>query len=176
MLAVSAGVSLLLLAAGPGWAGGKKNAAESSKEKEAAPASFNKTFQWEEKVVGPKDKAVDHDKIAAMQEQGRRDEAARKKEPPKKAERPAGVNGPASSVIPTQDIEKPRAVTMRKASYNAPAPRHHDEVDNLLAENGVGSSDDGGRDGLNKVFGGSPSGAAKHKVAAKHGKRARHRR
>ena len=174
MLAVSAGVSLLLLAAGPGWAGGQKSYGDSGKEKEAAPASFNKTFQWEEKVVGPKDRAVDRDKIAAMQEQGRRDEAARKNAPPRKTERPAGVNGPASSTIPTQDIEKPHAVTVRKASYTAPAPKHHDEVDSLLAENGVGQSDDGGRDGLNKVFGGSSS--SKHKVAAKHGKRARRRR
>src|SRR5579871_1585871 len=136
MLAVSAGVSLLLLAAGPGWAGGgKKNAADSAKEKEAAPASFNKTFQWEEKVVGPKDKGVDHDKIAAMQEQGRRDEAARKQEPPKRPVHTAGVNDPASSTIPTQDIERPHAVTLRKASY-APAPKQHDELDSLLAENG----------------------------------------
>ncbi|HVU52821.1 MAG TPA: hypothetical protein VHL80_19200 [Polyangia bacterium] len=164
----------MLVAAGPGWAGGKKSASEASKEKEATPASFNKTLQWEEKVVGPKDKGVDHAKIAAMQEQGRRDEAARKQAPPKKPERPVGVNDPASSTIPTQDIEKPHAVTMRKASYAAPAPKHHDELDNLLAENGVGSSEDGGRDGLNKVFGGGSS--AKHKVAAKHGKRARHRR
>jgi hypothetical protein len=175
MLAVSAGVSLLLLAAGTGWAGGradKKAAGDSAKDKEAAPASFNKTFQWEERVVGPKNKGVDHAKIAAMQEQGRRDDAAKKKDPPKKAERPQGVNGPASSVIPTQDIEKPHAVTVRKASYT-PAPKQHDELDNLLAENGVGSGDDSGRDGLNKVFGGSP----KHKVAAKHGKRGRsHRR
>ena len=136
MLAVSAGVSLMLLAAGTGWAGGRKRRAETGKDKE--PASFNKTFQWEEKVVGPKDKGVDHDKIAAMQEQGRREDAAKRKEPPKKAERPAGVNGPASSVLPTQDIEKPHAVTMRKASYTPP-PKQHDEIDNVLAENGVGS-------------------------------------
>jgi hypothetical protein len=174
MLAVSAGVSLILLAAGPGWAGGRKSAAEASKDKEAAPASFNKTFQWEEKVVGPKDKGVDHDRIAAMQEQGRRDDAAKKDKPAKKEARPAGVNGPASSVIPTQDIEKPHAVTMRKASY-APAPKQHDALDNLLAENGVGTSDDGGRDGLGKVFGGGHT-ATKHKVAAKHAKRGKHRR
>jgi hypothetical protein len=175
MLAVSAGVSLLLLA-GTGWAGGKKNVAESAKDKEATPASFNKTLQWEEKVVGPKDKGVDHAKIAAMQEQGRRDEAARKQAPPKRAaEHPTGVNDPASSTIPTQDIEKPHAVTLHKASY-APTPKKHDELDNLLAENGAGSSDDGGRDGLNKVFGGGSSSATKHRVAAKHGKRARRRR
>jgi hypothetical protein len=171
MLAVSAGVSLFLLAAGTGWAGGRKSAAESAKDKEAAPASFNKTFQWEEGVVGPKDKAVDHHKIAAMQEQGRREDANRK---PRKSERPTGVNGPASSVIPTQDIEKPHAVTLRKASYTPPPKQQHDEIDNVLAENGVGTSSDGGRDGLNKVFGGG-SGGTKHKVAAKHGKR-RHRR
>jgi hypothetical protein len=169
MLAVSAGVSLLLLAAGPGWAGGKKNGSDSGKDKEAAPASFNKTFQWEEKVVGPKDHRIDHDKIAAMQEQGRREDAARKREP-KKVERTTGVNGPASSVIPTQDIEKPHAVTVRKASYTPP-PKQHDEIDNVLAENGVGSSSDSGRDGLNRVFGGSRS--TKHKVArrSKHARR-----
>src|SRR5262249_23292680 len=160
------GVSLFLLAAGTGWAGGKTKAVDSAKDKEAAPASFNKTFQWEERVVGPKDKGVDHDKIAAMQERGRREDAAQRREAPKKEARPEGVNGRASSVIPTQDIEKPHAVNVRKASY-APAPRQHDEIDNVLAENGVGSGDDSGRDGLNKVFGHSP----KHKLAAKHGKR-----
>jgi hypothetical protein len=171
MLAVSAGISLLLLAAGTGWAGGKKNASEAGKDKEAAPASFNKTFQWEEKVVGPKDNRIDHNKIAAMQEQGRREDAAKRHEP-KKVERTAGVNGPASSVIPTQDIEKPHAVTVRKASFTPP-PKQHDEIDNVLAENGVGASSDGSRDGLNKVFGGS---SKSHRVAAKHGKRARRRR
>jgi hypothetical protein len=172
MLAVSAGVSLLLLTAGSGGAGGRKAASESSKDKE--PASFNKTFQWEEKVVGPKDKGVDHGKIAAMQEQGRREDAVKRREPPKKPTRTEGVNGPASSVIPTQDIEKPHAVTVRKASYTPP-PKQHDEIDNVLAENGVGSSDDSGRDGLNKVFGGGSS-SKPHKVAARHHKRARHRR
>jgi hypothetical protein len=185
MLAVSAGLSLLLLTAGSGWAGGRAKAtAESSKDKE--PASFNKTFQWEERVVGPKDKGVDHDKIAAMQEQGRREDAAKRREPPKRPTRTEGVNGPASSVIPTQDIEKPHAVTVRKASYTPP-PKQHDEIDNVLAENGAGSGDEGGRDGLSKVFGGSSSSGGghavvarsssrPHKVAAKHTKHGRRRR
>jgi hypothetical protein len=175
VLAVSAGVSLMLLAS-VGWAGGKRSASspgESAKDKEAAPASFNKTFQWEEKELGPKDKGVNHDRIAAMQEQGRREDAARKREPAKKPARTEGVNGPASSVIPTQDIEKPAAVRapVRKASYTP--PRQHDAIDNVLAENGVGSGSDEGTDGLNKVFGHSSS--PKHKVArrAKHGRRRR---
>jgi hypothetical protein len=174
MLAVSAGVSLMLLAAGTGWAGGRTKA-DAAKDKEAAPASFNKTFQWEEKVVGPKDKGVDHDKIAAMQERGRREDEAKRQAPPKKVERTAGVNGPASSTIPTQDIEKPHAVTLHKATYTPP-PKHHDEIDSVLAENGVGSGDEGGRDGLNKVFGGGATHPAKaHKAAPKHAKH-RHRR
>ena len=172
MLAVSAGVSLLLLASGAGWAGGKKQSsggttAETGKEKE--PASFNKTFQWEEKVVGPKEKRIDHDRIAAMQEQGRREDAARRREPPKKAARPEGVNGPASSVIPTQDIEKPAAPRSptRRTAYVP--PKQPDAIDNVLADNGVGTSGDS--DGLNSVFG-TKSHKARH---AKHG-RARHHR
>jgi len=178
MLAVSAGVSLLLLASGAGWAGAKNrqgasSVAESGKEKE--PASFNKTFQWEEKVVGPKEKRIDHDRIAAMQEQGRRDDAAKRREPAKKPARAEGVNGPASSVIPTQDIEKPAAARspMRKASYTP--PKQPDAIDNVLAENSAGGSDDG-RDGLGKVFGGSSKHHQLTKHATKHAKHARRRR
>jgi hypothetical protein len=175
-----AGVSLLLLASGAGWAAGKSNdrarspgagSAEASKDKE--PAGFNKTFQWEEKVVGPKEKRIDHDKIAAMQEQGRRDDAAKRREGPKKEKRPEGVNGPAASVIPTQDIEKPlpassvRSASVRKASYTP--PKQPDAIDNVLAENGVGSGDSAG---LGNII-----GPAKHKPAGKRaGKHARHRR
>jgi hypothetical protein len=176
-----AGVSLLLIASGAGWAAGKNRSsassggstAEASKDKE--PASFNKTFQWEEKVVGPKDKRIDHDKIAAMQEQGRREDAAKRREGPKKEKRPAGVNGPAASVIPTQDIEKPlpassvRSAPVRKASYSP--PKQPDAIDDVLAENGVGSGD-AGNGGLGSII-----GPAKHKPAGKHaGKHARHRR
>lgn len=173
-----AGVSLLLIASGAGWAAGKNRnpgatSAEASKEKE--PASFNKTFQWEEKVVGPKEKRIDHDKIAAMQEQGRRDDAAKRREGPKKEKRPQGVNGPAASVIPTQDIEKPlpassvRSAPVRKASYSP--PKQPDAIDNVLAENGVGSGDSG-NGGLGSII-----GPAKHRPAGRHaGKHARHRR
>jgi hypothetical protein len=174
-LAVSAGVSLILLANGAGWAGGKNKATEAGQsgqggqggKDEKEPASFNKTFQWEEKVVGPKEKRIDHDKIAAMQEQGRRDDAAKRREPPKKEGRPRGVNGPASSVIPTQDIEKPSTARapVRKAAYVP--PKQPDAIDNLLAENAASSNDDAG---LGKIVGHS-----KHKPV-KHGKAARHRR
>jgi hypothetical protein len=174
MLAVSVGVSLLLLASGPGWAGGKNRqgaqAADAQKDKE--PASFNKTFQWEEKEMGPKTKGVNHAKIAAMQEQGRREDAERRNAPARKAEHTQGVNDPGAPAIPTQDIEKATAVHL-PAHKAAQTPKQQpDAIDNVLAENGVGTSNDSGRDGLNKVFGGS----SKHKVAAKHAKRAKHRR
>lgn len=181
-LAACAGVSLFLVA-GAGWAGGRNKSrgaqgvADSSKDKEA-PASFNKTFQWEENVMGPKDKGINHDKIAAMREQGRREEALKSAQSPKKRARTEGINGPASSTIPTQDIEKPAPAggirtPMRKASYTP--PKRRDALDNLLAENNGSGVDDGsGRDGLGKVFGGSP--AKSHRVAAKHGKHARRRR
>jgi hypothetical protein len=180
-LAVSAGVSLFLVA-GAGWAGsrnktrGGETVADSGKDKET-PASFNKTFQWEEKVVGPKDKGINHDKIASMREQGRREDALKRTQPPKKVARTEGINGPASSTIPTQDIEKPAPAgsirtPMRKASYVP--PKQPDALDNLLAENsGAGADDASGRDGLGKVFGGSSSKS--HRVA-KHAKHARRRR
>ena len=181
-LAVTAGVSLFLVA-GAGWAGGRnksrggESVADSGKDKET-PASFNKTFQWEEKVVGPKEKGINHDKIAAMREQGRREDAQKRTQPPQKVARTAGINGPASSTIPTQDIEKPAPAgsirtPMRKASYTP--PKQPDALDNLLAENnGSGADDASGRDGLGKVFGGPA--AKSHRVAAKHGKHARRRR
>jgi hypothetical protein len=192
MLVVSAGVTVLLLASGAGWAGGRNNrqgpvgAADSGKEKE--PASFNKTFQWEEKVVGPKDKGVNRDKIAAMQEQGRREDAAKQREPARKPARTQGVNGPATSTIPTQDIEKPAPAgsvraPLRKASYTP--PKSHDEIDNVLAENSGGAGSDEGREGLGKVFASSPSNTHSRSLASsgthratKHAKhaRARHRR
>src|SRR6185436_7741901 len=100
MFAVTAGISLLLLVSGTGWGQGrnrtKGGAPEAGKDKEV-PAGFNKTFQWEEREVGPKNKGVDHDKIAAMQEQGRREDEARRKEQTaghaKKAERADGITG-----------------------------------------------------------------------------------
>ena len=174
-------VSLLLIAAGTGWAGEKSRtkgavSADSGKDKET-PASFNKTFQWEDKVVGPKDKGVDHQKIAAMQEQGRREEAEKRRQDAagagrsKKAARAEGVAAPATATLPTMDIEKPAAARnpVRKASYTQ--PKQHDALDNLLADNGVGSGDEpSGRDGLGKVLGTS---GRSHKT--KHAKHARRR-
>ena len=168
MLAVSAGISLLLLAAGPGWAGGRsrtkgtESAADTTKDKET-PASFNKTFQWEDKVVGPKDKAVDRDKIAAMQEQGRREDAAKRRDEgngrtPRRPARAEGISAPATARrLPTMDIEEAGggAGYVRKAAYTQPT--QHDALDNLLAENGVGGGDEpSGREGLGKVLGTSP--------------------
>src|SRR5258706_15854160 len=108
MFAVTAGVSVLLLVSGTGWAGGRgrtRNAPETGKENKEVPAAFNKTFAWEEKVVGPKDKGVNHDKIAAMQEQGRREDAAKKRDEmaggPRKAPRADGISGPATATLPT---------------------------------------------------------------------------
>jgi hypothetical protein len=101
-------------------------------------------FQWEEKVVGPKDKGVDHRKIAAMQEQARREDAAKKKQPqpPKKVVRAEGIAAPASATLPTMDIEKAapagagaHKTTRRAGAAQAEAP-HRDALDALLAEEG----------------------------------------
>jgi hypothetical protein len=186
MFAVTAGVALLLLASGSGWAGGKGRVrvaqnTDSAKVKETPPA-FNKTFQWEEKELGPKDKGIDHAKIAAMQEQGRRDDEAKRKEQvaggkPKKEARADGITGPATATLPTMDIEKPAPAgsvksPVRKASYT-PAPKTHDALDNLLAANGAGDSASSS-EGLGSVLGKSkPARSAKHAKAAKHGKRRR---
>jgi hypothetical protein len=185
LFAVTAGVALMLLASGTGWAGGKGRIrvaqnTDSAKVKETPPA-FNKTFQWEEKELGPKNKGVDHDKIAAMQEQGRREDEARRKEQAaghaKKAERADGITGPATATLPTMDIEKPapagsvKQPGVRKASYSPP-PKSHDEIDSVLAENGVG--DDASAAALNSVLGRSHKGvASKHAKRAKHAKRRR---
>jgi hypothetical protein len=116
------------------WAkGGKGN---SDKNAEVA-EGFNKQFKWEEGVVGNNDKKLDRKKIAAMQEAARKDEAAHKNEPRvKKTERPAGVGVPASSTLPTMDIEKPAAPVAAKAYKPRPPaaepPRHRDSLDQLL--------------------------------------------
>jgi hypothetical protein len=201
MFVVSAGVTLLLIASGTGWAGARNRAkgassvTDSGKEKETPPA-FNKTFQWEENVVGPKDKGVDHEKIAAMQERGRREDEAKRRDQMsghanKKAARADGITGPATATLPTMDIEKPAPAgsvrsPMKKASYTP--PRSHDDIDNVLAENGVGSSsgsESGSSDGLGGVLGGpsrahggGPSRAHVRTTASRHhaNKHARARR
>src|SRR5215471_2618381 len=136
-LPVSAVVAVLVVAgATASWA--EKGSGKSKKDA-VVPESINRQFQWEEKVVGPKD-GVDHKKIAAMQEQARREDAARKNDPPKKQARAEGISAPASAVPPTMDIEKPApAGSVRKPAAAKKAiepPRHRDALDNLLAEEG----------------------------------------
>ncbi|HVR61344.1 MAG TPA: hypothetical protein VMU50_05560 [Polyangia bacterium] len=113
--------------------------AEPSKEKEVSADGLRKQLQWEDKVVGPKQgKQIDHAKIAALQEQARRDEANRPKTPQKTA-RPEGVSGPASSTLPTMDIEKPAPAGSvhypAKKTARAEAPKSHDAIDDFLAMN-----------------------------------------
>jgi len=141
-LPVSAAVALLVICgATASWAekGSARGSGKSKKSDGMVPESVNRQFQWEEKVVGPKD-GVDHKKIAAMQEQARREDAAKKKLPPKKAERAQGISAPASSTLPTMDIEKPApAGSVRKpgtVAKKAEPPRQRDALDNLLAEEG----------------------------------------
>jgi hypothetical protein len=168
---------------GASWAGGKNRApkSEGGKDKEVS-ASFNKQFQWEEKELGPKDKGVDHDKIAAMQEEGRREDAAKKREElasghKKAAPRADGITGPATATLPTMDIEKAAPAgsirqPVRKASYTPP-PRQNDAIDNVLAENGVGDGSNAATEGLNSVLGMKSARPAKHH--AKHSRPRRHR-
>lgn len=180
--AVSTAVVVLLSsAAASSWAqkGKKKDSAE------VVPDSINRQFQWEEKVVGPKDKGVDHRKIAALQEQARREEEAKRKEPqqPKKVERAAGIDAPATASIPTQDIEKPAAAPAKKpvkrAAYEE--PRRRDALDNLLTQE-TGKSDgfsDRSNNGLNSLFGSEDKPQSRHvatKMSSKKGKKPPRRR
>src|SRR5437899_1930907 len=66
----------------------------------STPEVLNRQLEWEEKVVGPKEKGVDHEKIAAMQAKARREEAAHQNDPPKKAARPEGVGAPSTATLP----------------------------------------------------------------------------
>jgi hypothetical protein len=137
-LPVTAAAALLLVC-GATASRAEKGSARGKKSETAIPESVNRQFQWEEKVVGPKTKGVDHQKIAAMQEQARREDAARKKEPPKKQARAEGIDAPASSTLPTMDIEKPApagSVRRTAPAKRAEEPRRRDALDNLLAEEG----------------------------------------
>lgn len=114
--------------------------AEPSKDKEVSGDGLRKTLQWEEKVMGPKDgKQIDHAKIAALQEQARRDEANKPKTPQKTA-RAQGIAAPASSTLPTMDIEKAAPAgsvhyPAKKTAAKAEAPKSHDSIDDFLAMN-----------------------------------------
>jgi hypothetical protein len=150
-------VALLLVGAGasPSFArGGKK---ESSPEMSA---SMNKQFDWENKVVGPKE-GLDHDKVAATRERGIREEQERKAKGPEKVKKV--VADPSTATIPTQDIEKPAAPVERKKKVAAaPAPKQRDALDNLLDEQGVKPNrPTGGSTGLDSVLASDDKGSAK---------------
>lgn len=138
-------------------------------------AVVNKQLEWENKVVGPK-KGLDKDHLAAIQEQGRREEAARKKEPPKKAERPQGIDAPGGATMPTMDIEKPAAATTKKSPKKVASaqPKQKDALDNLLEEQGVKPNGGTGNAALNSVVastdkgGGSSDGSASRKTKRPH--------
>jgi hypothetical protein len=140
--------------------GGKK---ESST---AVPSAVNQQFEWENRVVGPKE-GLDRDKVAATRERGLREEEERKKEVPKKKVKV--VNEPSTATIPTQDIEKPAAPVERKKKVAAAqAPRQRDALDNLLDEQGIkpnNPSSGGTSDGLGRVL--ASDEPARTKKAAK---------
>ena len=136
MFAVSAGVTLLLLASGTGWAAGRNRSitqnVDSAKVKETPPA-FNKTFQWEEKELGPKDKGVDHDESPPCRSRGvaRTRPSARSRPPAATPRRPARTASPAPrprrcppwtsrSPEPAGSVRQPG---VRKASYTPPKRR-----------------------------------------------------
>jgi hypothetical protein len=159
--AVSAGLSLLLAGASVAHADKKKAAKE-----EEVPSNFNKQFEWENHVVGPK-AGLDKDKIAAIQEKGRKDEEARKKEPPKKVGRAEGVDAPASASLPTMDIEKPSTAPAKKQKKVAEV-KQKDALDNLLDDQGVKPNrPDGSGDGLGSVFASDDKGSSSKKTAGK---------
>jgi hypothetical protein len=167
--ASSAALALLIITgATSARAEKRKKSADSNGE---VPASVNKQFEWENKVVGPKE-GIDRDHLAAVQEQGRREDAERRKEPPKKQERAKGVDAAGSASLPTMDIEKPAAspAPRKQKKVAAAEPHQKDSLDNLLESNGVkGDNPSAGRtgdDGLGSIVA-SDSGSNK-KSSKKH--------
>jgi len=185
LFALSVAFGALSLSALPGaaWARGAK---EGEKNGEV-PDAVNRQFKWEEGVVGPNDKKLDRKKIAAMQEAARKEDAKHKDEPTvKKAERPQGVGVPASSTLPTMDIEKPAATPAKahKAQPVAEKPKSRDSLDQLLDSESKDTGTGGHRKsdgGLGKILavGGSSSAPAESqdapapKAKAKHASRRR---
>jgi len=153
--------TLLLAGSSAAFArGGKK---ESGSE---MPTSINQQFQWEDKVVGPKE-GLDKDKVAATRERGIKEEQERKARGPEKVKRT--VAEPSTASIPTQDIEKPAAPVERKKKVAAAAPKQRDALDNLLDEQGVKPNrpSGGGTGGLDSVFASDDKGAKGKKPAPK---------
>jgi hypothetical protein len=167
--ASSAALALLIATGAPAAHAGKGKKSSGGTSTEVS-AGVNKQFEWENKVVGPKE-GIDKDHLAAIQEQGRREDAERKKEPPKKQGRAKGVDAAGSASLPTMDIEKAAAPTQKKQKKVAVAePKRKDSLDNLLDSEGVKPDNpSGGRtgdDGLNSIVA-SDSGNGK-KSSKKH--------
>jgi hypothetical protein len=160
-LAASAAFAVLFVALAAGGAAAKGKDKKKSGGA-AVPDAVSRQLQWEDKVVGPKEKGVDHKKIAAMQEQGRREDAAKLNEPPPQKSRAHGVSAPATATLPTMDIEKPApAGSARKPAAKAPRaeaapPRQKDAIDSILSEDAAPAqptaSGHSGRAGLNNVL------------------------
>ncbi len=176
------GLSTLALP-GAAWAKGAKAKGEKDGD---VPDAINRQFKWEEGVVGPNDKKLDRKKIAAMQEAARKEDEKHKNDPPKKTQRAAGIDAPASSTLPTMDIEKAAATTAKtpKARPVAEKPKSHDSLDQLLDSESkdTGSGRKGGDGGLGKVLaiGGSSSASSSDsqdtpapKAKSKHARRSR---
>jgi hypothetical protein len=129
-------------------------------KKDVLPESINRQFEWEEKVIGPSgDKKIDHERIAAMREEGKRQERleAARREEERKRERTDGLQEPANSVLPTMDIEKPApaaaSTPRRPKPPKVEEPRRRDSLDNLLAEEDRSTSPGkSGSDGLNQLL------------------------
>jgi hypothetical protein len=131
-------------------------------------AGESKQFEWENKVVGPKE-GIDKNHLAAVQEQGRRDEAERKKEPPKKQERAKGVDAAGTASLPTMDIEKAATPTAKKQKKVAVAePKHKDSLDNLLDSEGVKPDNPSGGKTGDDGLGGIVSDNGSKKSSKKH--------
>ena len=147
--------TLLLAGSSSAFARGGKKEANSE-----MPASINQQFQWEDKVVGPKE-GLDKDKVAATRERGIKEEQERKAKGPEKVKRT--VAEPSTAAIPTQDIEKPAAPVERKKKVAAAqAPKQRDALDNLLDEQGVKPNrPTGGSTGLDSVLASDDKGSAK---------------
>jgi hypothetical protein len=165
--ASSAALALLIMtgatAAQAGKGNGKgKSSGETNTE---VSTNVNKQFEWENKVVGPKE-GIDKDRLAAIQEQGRREDAERKKAPPKKQERAKGVDAAGTASLPTMDIEKPAAAPTKKQPKKLASaePKQKDSLDHLLDSEGIKpdnpSGGKTGDDGLGSIVA-SDSGAKK---------------
>ena len=166
--AASAAIALLIVTgATASRAEKKKKSTDSNTE---VSSNVNKQFEWENKVVGPKE-GIDKDHLAAIQEQGRREEAQRKKEPPKKQGRAVGVDAAGTATLPTMDIEKAATPAAKKQKKVASAePKKKDSLDNLLDSEGVKpdnpSGGKTGDDGLNSLM--ADDGAKKTTGSKRH--------